>query len=147
MENKRTVLTETDLLSIVESTEAELLKAANALDATSKNILDGAFDPGAFDKLVKAGTLKASTVLDQDKEPAYVIIHTLNPLGWLMVEGAVKIGEGSLDTLFEGGYALARHLGSSHVQFVTKLRALYEYAREHEFKSLGVILCREVPNA
>jgi hypothetical protein len=143
--NKRTILTETDVLAIVESTEAELLAAARILDATSKHVLDGAFEPGAFDQLVKAGTLKASTILDKDNQPAYVIIHTRNPLGWLMVEGAVKVGTGTLDLLFEGGYALARHLGASHVQFVTKLKALYEYARENGFTTLGVLLCKPVP--
>lgn len=147
MANNRTILTETEMLSIVESTESELLKAARTLDATSRNVLDGVFDPGAFDQLVKAGTLQASTVLDKEGDPAFVIIHTRNPIGWLMVEGAVKIGKGPLDLLFEGGYAIGRHLGASHVQFVTKLTALYQYAIDHDFKSLGVILCREVPNA
>jgi hypothetical protein len=144
--NKRTILTETDLLSIVESTEAELLKAAAELDAISHKVLDGVFDAGAFDQLVKSGVLQASTVMVKD-EPAYVIIHCRNPLGWLMVEGAVKIGKAPLDHLFEAGYALARHLGASHVQFVTRLTALYRYAMDHDFKSLGVLLCKEVPNA
>lgn len=145
MKNNRQILTETDLLSIVESTEAELLKAAKVLDATSRNILDGAFEPGAFDQLIKAGTLQASTVLDKEGQPAYVMIHSRNPLGWLMVEGAVKVGTAGLEYLFEGGYAIGRHLGASHVQFVTKLKGLYEYARAHDFIALGVLVCRPIP--
>lgn len=144
MQNKRHVLTETDLLSIVESTEAELQEACRQLRDTSDKFLDGAFSAGEFDRLVKAGTHKASTILVKDK-PAYVVIHAPNAVGWLMVDGAVRIGKASLDHLFEGGYALARHLRAPQIVFVTKLKSLFQYARDHDFTAVGVVLSKAVP--
>lgn len=143
MANKRQALTETDLLSIVESTEAELLEACKQLRKTSDQFLDGAFSAGEFDKLVKSGTHKASTILVEDK-PAYILIHAPNAVGWLMVDGAVCIGKASLDHLFEGGYALARHFKAPRIVFVTKLKALYQYAIDHDFTSVGVVLSKAV---
>ena len=62
-----------------------------------------------------------------------------------MVEGAVSIGKAPLHHLFEGGYALARHFKSPQIMFVTKLKGLFRYAAANDFKTLGVILCKAVP--
>jgi hypothetical protein len=142
--NKRQALTGTDLLSIVESTEAEYMEAAKQLAETSDRVLDGVFTAAMFDKLIKEKIFQASTVLVKE-EPAFVLIHAMNPVGWLVIEGAVRIGKAPLGRLLEGGYALARHLKAPKIVFVTKLKGLYNYAMGHQFKSLGAILCNEVP--
>lgn len=88
VENKiHSPLTEADLLSIVESTEDELLKAAAVLEATSNAILDGVFEAGLFAQLLKEKKLSSSTIAVQG-ERAFVLIHGFNAAGWLVIEGA-----------------------------------------------------------
>ena len=70
---KRKVLTETDLLSIVESTEAELLKADSELAITASQNLDGVFDAGIFDQLVKAKKYQASTIMRQGRSAYFCL--------------------------------------------------------------------------
>ena len=142
----RKPLTESDLFSIVESTEAELLDASKQLAETSDKILDGAFNAISFNELIKGGSHQASTVL-VDGKPAFVIIHARNAVGWLMVDGAVKIGDAPLEHLFEGGYAIAKHFKCPQIVFVTKLKSLFRYAVNHDFNCLGVMLCKAVPQS
>jgi hypothetical protein len=95
----RRVLTQSDMLSILESTEEELLQAAATLDHTSSETLDGAFDAGIFDRLVKEKKLTASTIAVND-QPAFVLIHGFNAAGWLVIEGAVTISRQPIAKLF-----------------------------------------------
>jgi hypothetical protein len=144
----RKLLTETDMLSIVESTEAELLYADKQLAATAAQIMDGTFSPGQFTDLVKRGCLTASTI-QVNSVPAFVVVHAVNGLGWLIVEGAAHLATktpASMGDLANGCYAIARHFGAPYIIFVTKLKSLYRYAlEEQDFNSLGVILGRPVP--
>jgi hypothetical protein len=145
VENKtHSPLTEADMLSIVESTEDELLKAAAVLDATSNAILDGVFEAGLFAQLLKEKKLSSSTIKVQG-ERAFVLIHGFNAAGWLVIEGAVALGRRPIKDLLEGSYALARHLKAPRIVFITKLKTLYQYVLDHNFKSIGVMLCGEVP--
>jgi hypothetical protein len=139
---KRRLLTETEMLSIVESTEAELLRADEQLGAIATQVVDGMYTPGMFNDLVKRGCFTASTI-NVHGEPAFILIHCRNDLGWLMVEGAVALGKHSLEFLFDGGETLARHFNAPVVVFVTRLKALYRYATEQGYQSLGVILFKK----
>ncbi|MGH8022219.1 MAG: hypothetical protein ACRED1_01455 [Limisphaerales bacterium] len=140
---KRRVLTETEMLSIVESTEAELLHADEQLGIIGRQIVDGLFTPGMFNDMVKRGSHTASTINVEGK-PAFIIIHCRNELGWLFVDGAISLGNHSLEFLFDGGEAVARHFGAPAVLFVTKLKALYRYATEQGYQSAGVVLAKKL---
>ena len=141
---KRRILTETELLSIVESNEAELAHADKELGVIASQVVDGMYTVGMFSELVNRGCFTASTI-NVKGEPAFILIHCRNDLGWLMVEGAVTLGNHSLEFLFDGGEALGRHLGAPMVVFVTKIKALYRYARAQGYQTLGVILMKKNP--
>ncbi|HXC34264.1 MAG TPA: hypothetical protein VNV43_00200 [Candidatus Acidoferrales bacterium] len=143
-EKKRRILTETQMLSIVESTEAELLHADEQLGAIAHQVVDGMYTAGMFSDLVKRGCFTASTINVHGK-PAFILIHCRNDLGWLMVEGAVALGNHSLEFLFDGGETLARHFNAPIVVFVTKLTALYRYATAQGYQTMGVILFKKNP--
>ena len=67
---KRQVLTETDLLSIVESTEAELAEASQKLINVATDALDGTFDASTLERLVKTKAYQASTICFEG-QPAF----------------------------------------------------------------------------
>jgi len=143
----RRLLTETELLSIVESSEEELSQAESKLGPIANQILDGIYEPGTFVRLIKSGAFEASTV-HVDKEPAFVMIYTRNALGWLTVEGVASLAKkASFKYVFDAGDALARHYGCKTIQFVTKLSSLYRYGLEQGYKSLGVIMCKDASPA
>jgi hypothetical protein len=144
---QRRILTETELLSIVESTEAELAHADKELGTIAGQVVDGMYTVGMFSELVNRGCFTASTisVKGEPDKPAFILIHCRNDLGWLMVEGAVTLGNHSLEFLFDGGEALARHYGAPMVVFVTKIKALYRYASNQGYQTLGVILMKKDP--
>jgi hypothetical protein len=137
-------LTDSELLTIVESTEEELSKACTTLDATSHGILDGVFEPGVFARLLAEKKLSRSTI-KIGEERAFVLIHGFNAAGWLVIEGAIALGRRPIKDLLDGSYALARHFGAPKIVFITKLKALYQYVIDHNFKTVGVMLCSEVP--
>jgi hypothetical protein len=137
-------LTETETLAIFETTDAELSAAEGKFEDIVERVFDGAMEPGALAQLVRDKKLTASTVRIGE-QPAFVLIHTRNSLGWLIIEGAASIGRAPLKVLFDGGEALARHFGAPVVLFVTKLRALYRYGRQRDYNPVGVILCKGVP--
>lgn len=137
------LIQEADLLAIVESTEEELSKATATLDANSAITLDGAFEAGIFARLLEGKKLSSSTITVAG-ERAFVLIHGFNAAGWLVIEGAVTLGQRPIKDLLEGSYALARHLKAPRIVIVTKLKALYQYASDHNFKTVGVMLCGEV---
>ncbi|MGH7224596.1 MAG: hypothetical protein ACRELF_15335 [Gemmataceae bacterium] len=141
---QRRMLTESELLSIVESTDTELLRADAQLAAIGRQVVDGIFPPSMFLELVKGGSYTASTVQVEGK-PAFVLVHCRNELGWLLIEGAVALGNHSLEFLFDGAEALARHFGAPVVAFTTKLTALYRYATAQGYESIGVIVCKKNP--
>jgi len=138
------MLTETELLSIVESSDPELLAAEEKLGAIAGQILDGIYEPGMFTQLVKSGAFQASTVL-VDQKPAFVLIHTRNGLGWLIVEGVAALGNASLKTLHDALDALARHYKAPTILFVTRLSSLFRYGSKHGYKSMGVIMAKATP--
>ena len=141
---QRRLLTETDLFTLLESTEAELLEGAQQLDKVATKILDTIYEPGTFADLVKQKRFKASTVLVDD-QPAFILVYTINALGWLTVEGAVALGKAPLSHAFNAADALARHYHCKAIQFVTKLKALWSYGSNHGYKSLGIIMCKNAP--
>lgn len=141
---KRRILTETELLSILESTESELAYADKELGIIASQVVDGMYTPGMYSELVNRGCFTASTINVEGK-PAFILIHCFNDLGWLMVEGAVTLGNHSLEFLFDGGEALARHFKAPMVVFVTKLKALHRYASAQGYEAMGVILCKKNP--
>jgi hypothetical protein len=141
---KPRLLTETEMLSIFESTDDELSAAEEKLGELAGQILDGIYEPGMFRRLVKAGVFTGSTVKVKD-EPVFVLIHSRNALGWVIVEGVVAVRRGSLKLLFEAGDVLARHYEAPNILFVTRLKGLFNYARAHNFQVMGAILVKEVP--
>ena len=100
----RRMLTQTDLLSILESDAAEMALAEARLGEIAGQILDGLYEPGMFTRLVKSGALEASTV-NVGEEPAFVMLYTRNLIGWLTVEGVAGLGRAPLARLFEAGDA------------------------------------------
>lgn len=136
------MLTETDLLSIVESSEAELLAAEEKLGAIAGQILDGIYEPGMFTKLIKSGAMEASTVL-VDEEPAFVMVYTRNALGWLTVEGVASLKKASLQFAFDAAKAIARHYGCGAIQFLTRLSSMFRFGLEQGYKPMGVIMWKE----
>lgn len=138
------LLQESDLFSIAESTEAELLKAGQVLDDTASRILDTIYQPGTFVELVRQKRFKSATI-ELKGEPAFVMIYTINGLGWLTVEGVASLKKAPFKLVFEAGDALARHYGCSTIQFVTRLSSLFRFGLKQGYKSLGVIMCKNAP--
>lgn len=141
---QRRLLTETELFFIVESTEPELLAAEEKLGQMAAQIFDGIYEPGMFARLVKEGAFTGSTVAVGGK-PVLVLIHTRNALGWLTIEGVATLGKSSVKMVFDAADAIARHLGAPVIQFVTRLRPLYRYGLDHDYKAAGVIMVKGVP--
>jgi hypothetical protein len=139
----RRLLTETELLQLFESSETELSVAEEKLGELAGQIFDGIYEPLSFARMVKEGKFEASTAV-VDGEPVFVLIHTRNALGWLNVEGIASLKKSSLRLAFSAAEAIARHYGCPAVQFVTKLRALFNYGRQHDYKSVGVIMCKGI---
>ena len=139
----RRMLTQTDLLSILESDAAELALAESKLGEVAGQILDGLYEPGMFTRLVKSGALEASTV-NVGEEPAFVMLYTRNLIGWLTVEGVAGLGRAPLARLFEAGDALARHYQCQVIQYVTRLGALFRFGCGAGFQPLGVIMARKL---
>jgi len=137
----RRLLTETELLSIVESSKEELTLAEEKLGELAGEILDGIYEPGTLKKLVESGAFGAATI-NVDQKPAFVMIYTRNALGWFTVEGVASLATTNLRHIFDAGDALAKKFNCGALQFVTRLSSLYKYALEHNYKPLGVILCK-----
>jgi hypothetical protein len=141
---QRRMLTETEVLSIVESNERELSIAEEKLGAIGRRILDGIYTPGMFTKFVTNGAFLASIVI-YEKKPAFVLITSRNGMGWMIVEGSVSLGAAPLKVVFDAADALARHFGDQKVLFVTKIKSLFQYATRNGYGTMGVIVSKGTP--
>jgi hypothetical protein len=142
-DKKRRLITETQLFSILESNEDELLQAEAELGTIAGKILDGIYEPGMFARLVKAGAFQASTINVDDK-PAFVMVHSRNALGWLIVEGVAALGKDSLQFVFDAGDALAKHFAAPTILWVTRLASLFRFGSRQGYKPMGVIMCKAI---
>jgi hypothetical protein len=138
---QRRLLTETELLTIVESNESELFRAEEQLGEIAGRVFDGIYEPGMFAQLVQEKKFEASTAVHAG-EPIFVMLHTRNALGWLTIEGVASLKKSSMRFLVDAAEGIARHYGCPVIQFVTKLRALFRYGLEHHYKPVGVIMCK-----
>jgi len=133
------LLTDSQLLSILESTEEELSAAEARLGELAGQIFDGLYEPGLYTRLVKSGAFTASTVCIEE-DPKFVLIHSKTPLGWLTVEGIASLKRCPMETIFDAVDELASQLDCSTIQFVTKLSALQRFAQGRGYQTTGVIL-------
>jgi hypothetical protein len=131
------LLTESEMFSITESTDDELLDADKRLGEMAAQILDGVYEPGIYLRLVKSGAFTASTV-SIEGEAKFVLIHTRNALGWLIVEGIASLRRCPLETMFEATDALARHYRSKITQFVSRLSAMGRMAQAKGYEPAGI---------
>ena len=136
------LLTESEMFSITESTDDELLDADKLLGEMAARIFDGIYEPGVFVRLVKAGALTASTVSIED-EPRFVIIHTRNALGWLIVEGIATLKRCKLATMFDAADALAKNYGSKVTGFVSRLVAMGHVAQARGYQPTGIFWMKQ----
>ncbi len=125
------------MFSICESTENEVLAADRLLGEMAAQLFDGIYSSGVFARLVKSGALTASTVKVKE-EPQFVILHSRNALGWLIVEGIATLQRSKLASMFEAADALAKHYGSQVTAFVSRLAAMGRAAENSGYKSAGI---------
>lgn len=133
------LLTDPEMLSILESTEEELSLAEARLGELAGEIFDGIYEPGLFAHLVKCGAFTASTVSLQG-EAKFILIHSKTALGWLTVEGIASIKRCPMQAIFDAVDELARRLNCRVIQFVTKLAALQRFAQGRGYRTSGIIL-------
>ncbi|MGD0744138.1 MAG: hypothetical protein ABSA45_03190 [Verrucomicrobiota bacterium] len=140
-DKQRRLITETETLSLLESTGPELQAADEILVPVGGVLLDGLLQAGTFVKLVKHDQLKSAT-LAIEGEPACVLFYSTNGLGWLTIEGAAALKPSPLKTIFRGVDALAKHLSAPVVVLVTRFAALMRAATSAGYKPGGVILMK-----
>ena len=135
------LLTETELLSLWDSSEPEILDAEKHLSSAAAVILDGAYEPGTLSRLVKEKRLNSATVRDAGGQPMFVLVYGFNYAGWLTIEGTASLHpESRLDLVFEAVDTLAAHYKAKYIQFVTHWKALFRAAGSHGFKPAGVLM-------
>jgi hypothetical protein len=130
------------MFSITETTEDELLDADAKLAEIAGQIFDGIYEPGIFVRLVKSGALTASTV-SIEEEPRFVIIHSRNALGWLIVEGIATLKRCKLATMFDAADALASHYCSKVTSFVSRLSAMGHVAQSRGYQAAGIFWIKD----
>jgi len=141
-ENKKhRLLTETELLSLWESSEPEIVDAEKRLSATAALVLDGAYEPGTLSRLVKEKLLNSATVRDAEGQAMFILVYGFNYAGWLTIEGTASCNPKSrLELVFEAVDALAAHYKAKSIQFVTRWKALFRAGDSHGFKPVGVLM-------
>jgi hypothetical protein len=143
---QRRLIAESQVFSLLESSEEELLAGGKILDEMAARILDTIYTKGTFLDLVKQKRFKASTIT-LGGEPAFVMVYTINALGWLTIEGVASLKKSPFKLVFDAGDLLARHYGCNNIQFVTKLASLYRFGLARGYKTVGVIMCKNAPPA
>ena len=139
-------LTEKEMLSIIESSEAELLAVQPTLDALAEKVFDGGFyEPGTYAKLVKDGVFSSATVRDPDGEPQFILIYSRSPVGWLYVEAVAALKRSSLKQIFGAVDQLAKHYGCKVIQCVTKLSGMLRYSKTAGYRPAGIIILKDAP--
>lgn len=129
------------MLSITECTDGQLQIVEEQLGAIAAKVSDGLYEPGAYLRLVKEGKLTGS-VINLDDKPAVVVIHSLNGLGYLIVDGIVALKPCPLGTIFDSVEYLAASYKSRVIIFVTKLKAIARTATSRGYKSAGILFLK-----
>lgn len=137
-------MTDSQMLSIIESTDEELSAAETQLGELAGDVFDGLYEPGLYSRLVRAGNFQASTVRVEG-EPKFVLIHTRTPLGWLTVEGVAALRPCSVKLIYDAVDALARKLDCKVIQVVTKLSGMFRMALRSGYHTTGIILFKNAP--
>lgn len=132
----RKVFNDAEIFQILESSPPEIGQADEML--CSAGTVDGMFKPGIFRDLVAKGLLQSRTIAAADAR--FVLFFSINPLGWLVVEGCAAINRSPVKIIYAGIDALARKLGCKAIQAVTMLKGLYRESIKAGYKPAGVLI-------
>lgn len=135
------LLSDSEVLSITECTEDQLQIVERELGAIAAKVSDGLYEAGTYYRLVKEGKLTGS-VINLDGERAVVVVHSLNALGYLIVDGVVALNRCPLQAIFENVEFLARHYKSRVIIFVTKLKAIARMATSRGYTPAGILFLK-----
>ena len=135
------LLSDDEVLSITECTDDQLRIVEEELGAIASKVSDGLYEPGTYLRLVKEGKLTGS-VINLDNKASVVVIHSLNALNYLIVDGIVAINRCPLSTIFDSVEVLARSYKSKMIIFVTKLKAIARMAKARGYKPTGILFLK-----
>jgi hypothetical protein len=141
LHKKHRLVADSELFSIFESTPEEVAAAEDHIGDLARTIFDGIYQPDTYKQLVQQRRLVASTVvLRGELKPAFVLFHTITPLGWLTIEGAAALKPSSIPLMYDTVDRLAEFYGCPVTQVITKLAGMLRVAKRRGYKTTGVIL-------
>lgn len=135
------LLSDSEVLSITECTDDQLEIVEKELGAIAAKVSDGLYEPGTYLRLVKEGKLTGS-VINLDDKPGVVVVHSLNALNYLIVDGVVALKRCPIQTIFDSVEVLARSYKSQMIIFVTKLKAIARMAKSRGYKPAGILFLK-----
>lgn len=136
-------LTESEMFSILESTDVELQAVQPKLDELAGKVFaGGTFEPGTYARLVKEGVFSSATVRDPDGDPQFILIFSRSSLNWFYVEAVASIKRSSLKQIFSAVDQLASHYKCQVIQCATKLAGMFRFSLSQGYKPAGVIIVK-----
>lgn len=131
------------MLSIVESTEAELGMAMPKVDELAAQVFDGGnYRPGTYARLVRQHVFSAATVRDRDGVARFILVYSRSQLNWLYIEAVASLKRSSLRMIFAAVDDLARHFRCEVIQCVTKLSGMLRYSLAAGYRPAGIIIVK-----